>query len=490
MQKSRNVEIKYKKKLILIPNKTGKLLIKGIEKKMIKKPSLKQIKENKLFIRSIKKAEKKPEIILKQIKENKLFINGVKKVIEKKVTKIINWNELIKVQKNPNINLIHKTHKIILKKQTLNTFCLKGIEQIQRKQSEKIVLTNNWSNSLKAQRNSKFGIKGKIKPSKSMKLLIIKGEKFMIKREPEDEIIFNDDYNYLSPKKKENGKEKAENEKQEKIVIIKEKEITPMIQREIKAQVIRVKEDSSETSSQSEVDVLAGIKKKGMMVLSSDKEKEKLGYFKKVINGEVIFTKKSSLGVNLGAAKYKNEIMAKNGIIITKKGQEKISGLEISGNNGEFFYENMNGISGAIKEGNYKIINGSTTGLNTQKKFTSQYKSTNNIMKNNKASRVPNDSKKKKIKNHIIVRSNIKTENRIETLTSKNENNSHVITGDIYNERNKKIIFKSNLTNENMKHSSSSNRIKIGKKNLISTSKEETYFYEHKDNGNLNNENQ
>ena len=507
-----NIEIKSKKKLILKPMKANKLMIKGLVKPLLKKPSLKQIKENKLyirstkkiekkpeiilkqvkanklFIRSTKKIEKKPEIILKQVKANKLFINGLKKVIEKPVTKIINWNELIKVQKNPNINFIHIAKKIIFKKQNLNSFYLKGIEQIQRKSSEKIIITNNWENSLKAQRNAKFNIKGKIKPSKSIKLLIMKGDKFMIKKEPEDEIIFNDDYNYLSQNKKENGKGKAENERQEKIVVIKEKEITPIIQREIRAQVIRVKEDSSETSSQSEVDVLAGIKKKGMIVLSSDKDNEKLGYHKNVINSEVIFTKKSNLGVNLGGSKYKKEIMVKNGIFINKKEHGGVSGLEISGNKGKVYYEKMNGIIGTIKEGNYKIINGNQSILTNQKKLTS-YQSTCNIRKSNKTLKIPNDSKKKKEKNQLIVRKKLKTENRNETLTSGNINNTQVISGDIDNEKNKKIIFKSNLTSERMKHSSSSYGIKRGG-NLITKNKEEIYFYEHKDNGNLNNENQ
>ena len=48
------------------------------------------------------------------------------------------------------------------------------------------------------------------------KLLIIKGDKFMIQKEPEEEIIYNDDYNYLAQQKKENGKKKEELE-QEKI---------------------------------------------------------------------------------------------------------------------------------------------------------------------------------------------------------------------------------------------------------------------------------
>ena len=54
-----------------------------------------------------------------------------------------------------------------------------------------------------------------------------------------------------------------------------------------------MKEESSETSSQSEVDVLAGIKKQRTVVFSTDKDNAKLGYYKKVISGEVIFTPKN-----------------------------------------------------------------------------------------------------------------------------------------------------------------------------------------------------
>ena len=65
------------------------------------------------------------------------------------------------------------------------------------------------------------------------------------------------------------------------------------------------------------------------------------------------------------------------------------------------------------------------------------------------------------------------------------DKNAHIITGDITNERNKKIYFKSNLTCENLNHSSSSYGLQQKNGNLISMKKEETYIYEHKDNGNI-----
>ena len=482
-----NIEINSEKKIILKPMKAHKLTIKGKIKELIKKSSFKQIKENKLFIRSMKKKEEqKPEIVLKQINENKIFIEGIKQEIEKPVAQIINWNDLIKIQKNPIINLTHIPQKVIFKKQNLYTFSFKGIAQIPKEQSEKIVVNNNQSKTLMAQRNAKFCIKGRTKPM--MKLLIIKGDKFMIQREPEDEIIFNDDYNELNQTKKSNGKEKSDNEKQEKIVVIKEKEITPIIQREIRAQVIRVKEETSESSSQSDVDVLAGIKKKGLLAFASFKDNDKSGYYKKIINGEVIFTPKSNLGVNLGAAKYQKQTITKKEIIVNKREQGRVSGLEISGNNGEVHYEKIGGISGAIKEGNYKIMNGCETGLNTKKFLNSQNKSTVNIRKSNRNSKVPNDSKKKK--NQIIVRTKLKTELGNERINSGDINNTHVISGNFLKQGNKKFIINSTLNGESMKHSSSSYELKQGKGNSFSMKKEEIYTYEHKDNGNLNNENQ
>ena len=100
---------------------------------------------------------------------------------------------------------------------------------------------------------------------------------------------------------------------------------------------------------------------------------------------------------------------------------------------------------------------------------------------------MPNDSKKKNIKKKFVVKSNIKVENLNEGNFSQNfDNNTQILTGDIVNERNKKIIFKSNLTSENLKHSSSSYGLTQNKENFISMNKEETYVYEHKDNGNFN----
>ena len=512
-----NIQIKSSKEIILKPIKANKLFIKGIIKKVekivkkpsfkllregqlfikgirkvekvIKKPSLKELKQGQLSINSIQKVEKKPEIILKPIKANKLFIKGIVKKVEVEKPKIkpqisvINWNDLIEVEKKPSINIIQKVKKSVLKKQGLNAFCLRGVKKIQKKSSDKIeVVKYDWSDLIKAQRNAKFEIKGK---TKKVKLSIIKGDKFLLKKEPEEEIIYNDDYNYLKQQKKENGKEKTDKEKQEKLVVIKEKEITPIVKREIRAQVIRVKEDSSETSSQSDIDVLAAIKRQKMMGFSSEIEGGQSGYYKQVINGEVIFTPKTSLGVNLGAAKYKKEFITKKGINYYNTEQNRATGIEISGNNGEIIYEKMSGIGGAIKEGSYKIVNGSASNIKVQKKLKTIYQSTNNIKNSNKLNRVPNDSKKKNMKKQFIVKYKLKTDDFDSSYNSGNMNNSNAISGSIKNEGNKKIIFNSNLTNENIKHSASTFGIRQQGGKIITMKKEETYTYEHKDNGNL-----
>ena len=484
-----NVQIKSSKEIVLKPIKANKLFIKGIKKveQIIKKPSLKELKQGQLSINSIQKVEKKPDIILKPIKANKLFIKGLKKVepIKPQIS-VINWNDIIKVEKKPDINIIQKVKKPIIKKQGLNSFCLRCVKKIQRKPSEKEEIKYDWLDSIKAQRNAKFEIKGKIK---TMKLSIIKGDKFMLKKEPEEEIIYNNDYNYLNQKKKENGKEKSDKEKQEKLVVIKEKEITPIVRREIRAQVIRVKEESSETSSQSDIDVLAAIQRQKTMGISSQIEGGKIGYTKQVINGEVIFTPKTTLGVNLGAAKYKKEFICKKGVKYCNTEQNRASGIEISGNNGEVVFEKMSGIGGTIKEGSYQIVNGSTSGIKVQKKLKTIYQSTANIKNSNKSkSRMPNDSKKKNMKKQFIVKYKLKTDNLDGSLSSSaSMNNSNVISGVNKNEKNKKIIFNSKLTNENIKHSASSFGLRQQGGKVITVKKEETYTYEHKDNGNLNN---
>ena len=384
------------------------------------------------------------------------------------------------------MNIIPIIKKPIFTKQNLNSINFKGIEQVkvevsipsipkQEKIIEKVEIKTNWTNLLKQQKNMKFEIKGKIKVKKTMKkLLIVKVDHFTFKREQDEEIIYNDDYNYLKQEKKENGKKISDKENQEKIIVVKEKEIIPTVQREIRAQVIKVMEELSESSSQSDVDVLAGIQKRRTMALDI----QKTGYQKKVINGEVIFTPKINIGVNLGGAKYKKEIIKRKALNLNyTKEKVNASGLEISGNNGEIRYENMSGIGGAIKDGNYTIDNGINTSKLIQHKNLTMYQSTNNIRKINKINNT-NDSKKKNTKKLFMMKSQIGIENANDTsrkgnLTYCNSN------GNIKTEGNKKIIVVNSKHYENNKQGVLGRRIKVRK--------EETYSYEHKDNENLNN---
>ena len=146
----------------------------------------------------------------------------------------------------------------------------------------------------------------------------------------------------------------------------------------------------------------------------------------------------------------------------------------------------MSGIGGVIKEGNYKIINGSTSNLTQEKKFTPIYQSTANIRKSNKTTKIPNDSNKKDMKKLFLIKSKVNDGNRNETLTYGNITNGNNTSNNVISERNKTIIIKSNLTTDVMKHSSSSAGLRIGKGNIINMKNEGTYAYEHKDNGNLN----
>ena len=79
------------------------------------------------------------------------------------------------------------------------------------------------------------------------------------------------------------------------------------------------------------------------------------------------------MGVNLGGAKHKKQILVKKGLKLDKTEQGRMTTIEITGSNGEVHFENMSGIEGTIKEWNYIITNGSfagkTSGGNNPKKF-------------------------------------------------------------------------------------------------------------------------
>ena len=248
----------------------------------------------------------KEKIELKMKKENYLFIKGKDKKIEKR----INWNDYNTMQRNKKINILGiKNNKIpSLIMQISNSINIKGPEL---PKPQIIEIQKNWNNLLRGQRSGKFCLTGKPKLIKKTKLLVANGDKFFIQKEIDDEIIYNDDYNTRKVKLESAKKEKSNKEITKEI--IKEKEIIPRYQREIRAQIAKVKEISeSDSSSLSELDVLEGIKKK------QDSNKQLInianGYQTQVLNGEVIYTAKNKLGINLNMPKEENKIILNKNI--------------------------------------------------------------------------------------------------------------------------------------------------------------------------------
>ena len=272
----------------------------------------------------LKGNEQKKNWILTPIQCERIMIKNIEieekiKIVEKIIEKKINWNEFNIPAKNVYFNLIHiKDNKTpIFKKQRSNNINFIGLEL------PKPQPTKNWKNILKAQKSSKFSLQSKVNIIKSSnKLLIAKGDKFFIQREPDDEIIYNDDYNSNKSRQKTEEKEKV---KEQINFEKKEKETIPKYQREIRAEIARVKEISeSDSSSQSDLDVLEGIKSK------KEQNKELIrissGYQTKKINSEVIYTAKNGLSINTGGALYqkqlKNDYNKKNS---TNIDEEKIN---------------------------------------------------------------------------------------------------------------------------------------------------------------------
>ena len=373
-----------KKDVVLKSVKENKLFIKGIIPKQVQQVVNVEKKKDTNWndINTFRREStfkilyrKKPSKEIKQVeKEEK--VKTVEKIVE--VEKKIDWNKLNKIQKKDKINLLHKKNAIILAKQRTNTMNLMGVKtdkNVQVVQKIQKAEKKDWTNILHAQRNAKFALYGKPK-TKKYKLLVDNGDKLFIKRESEDDIIYNDDYN--SRTIKQNLKSENEGERKKQILkekeIIKEKEYVPRLQREIRAQISRLRESESETSSSiSEIDVLAAIKKRKLVgyaaatgqaeadLLKYAKTGELNGYQTKVISGEVVFTAKNGLGVNLGEAQYQKQINNKVGYTkrITNVSGTKMSGIEINSNprvKGEVYYQKLTGTRGTIADGNYKLI--------------------------------------------------------------------------------------------------------------------------------------
>ena len=502
---------------------------------VIKIKKEKIVEENENKNRNLKESE---EIILKEIKENKLFIEGTKK----EENKLINWNEINKLKKEGtfkiisdnkkkdwnNLNIFKKEYTFyiinknenkekleridwndmnkIIKKDSISlknvnkallykndksaSFNILGIYTLKKDEDKRDISNNNleeninnWYKDLKAQRNSKFSLYGK---RKKIQLMIMRGDKFMIQKENEDEIIYNDDYNYLNEREKVGEKKKNEKEREiessnnkelgkRRIIkekeILKEKEVIPRIQREIIAQIGRVKEEESEeSSSQSEIDVLAGIRNRKIMMSYGDEQlkNSNYGYEKKEINGQVIFTPKSELGVNLGGAQYKCQ-RSGNTEYYYKTQNKNISGIEIKKQNyGKMIYERMSK-GELINQGDYEIIRGNNSS-NGYKHISTTY--TNRHMGKEKE---PKDSKSKN-KKQIIINSQANNQNEY--------NNSRRVIRDEYDgapSKNNKSL--NNVLNSGIiQNSTIYYGLNQGKTKVISMKKEEYYTKGNKNN--------
>ena len=436
-----NIEIK--KEQIILPSKTEGLKIEKIEKKKVE---LKSINENRLFIKSAYNIKK----------DTKESIKIVEKYIEKK----INWNEFNIIQ-HSDFNLINVKQPRPIVKQKSNTITLLGKEQkqiqpkiIEKEKIIKVEVSKNWNN-LHAQRNAKFGLIGRQKPAKKLKLLVANGDKFFIQKESDDEIIYNDDYN--TRKQKQKTAEKEKDKKEIRTQIIKEKEIVPRYQREIRAQIARVKESESETSSLSEIDVLAGIRNKKIIAAGGGTHggmSMANGYQIKELNGEVIYTAKN--GIDLGGVQYQKQIKSKVGY--TKKFSSSISGNDMTGieisfnpnmknSKNEKFFQKMTTSTGTIVEGNYKILsNDKNIKMKKGMGNSSSYKQMQVLQKN-----VINDD----INGNIDNNGQSNVNKKIKITTTKEEK---IISTNSNNNINGQPLISNVVVNNRLNHSPKSSR--------------------------------
>ena len=473
--------IQIKKEQILSPSKNeGFNIIHEI-----KKVELKSVNENRLQINSQYKVIVDP-------KEN---VKIIEKIIEKK----INWNEFNVIEHN-DFNLIQTKPKVDLIKQIITSILIEGEEmsqipqmpQIEQKIIEKekiITVTKDWKDLLQAQRNAKFGLLGKPKIIKKSKLLVANGDKFFIQKESDDEIIYNDDYNTRKQKNKEKKEEKKDKGKEIKTQIIKEKEIVPRHQREIRAQIARVKESESETSSLSDIDVLAGIRNRNM-IGQAELTKIANGYETKVISGDVVYTYKNGLGVNLGGSQYQKQY--KTQLNYSKKlsnslSSSKMTGVEIKFNRnmkGGMHFEKMSATSGIISEGNYKILkenkNNGQSNIKKQIIMTSSQNGINgqsNVVINNRLNQSPKTqiinngnlsrlSNQKSASNILIKKreSNLSNESPM-SLNINNDINQQMKIGN--------IVFNSKIKTEKGQYTPNSYGNMSGKDNILINSRKE-----------------
>jgi hypothetical protein len=465
--------IQIKKEQILLPSKSEGFNIVT----EVKKEELVSSHENRLQINA-------QYTVKFDHKEN---VKIVEKIIEKKK----DWNQFNVTEKS-NFNIIKNIKKIELIKQVIATLELKGKEMPEVKtqiiEKEKIkTIIKEW-NDLLTQQNTRFGLLAKPKIIKKHKLLVANGDKFFIQKESDDEIIYNDDYNSRKQKVKE--KEKVEARTQ----IIKEKEVVPRYQREIRAQIARVKESESDTSSISDIDVLAGIRNKNSIGVEG-KINMANGYETKVLSGEVVFTAKNGLGVNLGGIQYQKQSKKKMGYTKSLSNflsrNNKMSGIEISFNpskNGGMNYEKMLATTGIIGEGNYKILNDNNNinkgknGQTTINKNVIITRIQNNEMNGHSdliiTNKLNKTTKNIKLNGNLGKLTNQRSEgNLLLKKRESNKSNESPVSANNYDNINEQmkignIIFNSKIKSEKGQYSPNSSGNITGKNIIINSRKE------------------
>jgi hypothetical protein len=194
------------------------------------------------------------------------------------------------------------------------------------------------------------------------------------------------------------------------------------------------------------------------------------------MSGEVIFTAKNGLGVNLGGTQYQKQI--KNRVGYTKRlsnaSGNKMSGIEINLNprvKSEVYYQKLTGASGAIADGNYKLIGTKSIindkGLSGSISCKQMKIITNNITGNNPESDLGNNGQQT-YKKQIIITS--KTESGIQNELNGQPGSTRIIfnnrTIDNKNNGNKKKDSPNSGNNKKLKESpSSGNNIKLRESN-------------------------
>jgi hypothetical protein len=215
------------------------------------------------------------------------------------------------------------------------------------------------------------------------------------------------------------------------------------------------------------------------------------GYEAKVVSGDVVYTYKNGLGVNLGGSQYQKQY--KTQINYSKKltnslSSSKMTGVEIKFNRnmkGGMHFEKMSATTGIIGEGNYKVLNDNkNNGITSIKKqiiMTSSQNGINgqsNIVINNRLNQSPKSPSI--ITNTNLARlSNQKSAGNI--LIKKresNKSNESPISMNINNDMNQQIkignvVFNSKIKAEKGQFTPNSYGNMSGKDNILINARKE-----------------